>query len=80
MCVSVCVSVSVSFNFGLSRSQSLCGMLECIVCCGESGCSVVLVIVLHHAFDVEQFVSQPAALCLLSLVVGRLQTQHRKAR
>lgn len=50
------------------------------MCCGESGCSsVVLVIVLHHALDVEQFVSQPAALSLLSLVVGRLQTQHRKA-
>lgn len=31
--------------------------------------SVVLVVVLHHAFDVEQFVPQPAALFLLRLVI-----------
>lgn len=37
---------------------------------------VVLVVVLHHAFDVEQFVSQPATLFLLRLVVWCLQSRE----
>lgn len=36
---------------------------------------MVLVVVLHHAFDVEQFASQPATLSLLELVVWCLQNR-----
>lgn len=39
--------------------------------------SVVLVVVLHHAFDVEQFVPQPAALLLLRLVVRCLERRDK---
>lgn len=47
------------------------------VCCADhraerqdsEGSRVVLVVVLHHAFDVEQFVSQPTTQFLLRLVV-----------
>ena len=44
--------------------------------------SVVLVVVLHHAFDVEQLVSQAATLFLLSLVICSLQRRKgsRKVR
>ena len=39
---------------------------------------VGLVIVLHHAFDVEQFVAQPAAVVFLSPVVWSLGAWSRE--
>lgn len=45
---------------------------------GSAYSRVVLVVVLHHALDVEQFVPQPATLFLLWLIVRRLQQRERQ--
>lgn len=72
----MCELVSVQVTLVMSQSFSV---LECILACVcecllyecqvSVGSLVVLVVVLHHALDVEQFVSQPAAVFLLSPVV-----------
>lgn len=74
--VSGCHSVLVMFwSVSWPASVSACCLDHRVERRDSVDSWVVFVVVLHHAFDVEQFVSQRTTLFLLQLVVWRLQSR-----